>query len=61
MNSEQQIKDSGLEVKIVSRMFETCNDENKLGVYSDLSCIRISQTQNQVDKVTSGLKVRGRI
>ncbi len=35
MNSEQQIKDSGLEVKVVSRMFETPNDENKLGVYSD--------------------------
>ena len=35
MNSEQQIKDSGLEVKVVSRIFETPNDENKLGVYSD--------------------------
>ncbi len=35
MDSEQQIKDSELEVKVVSRMFETPNDENKLGVYSD--------------------------
>jgi hypothetical protein len=31
----QQIKDSGLEVKVVQRMFETPNDTNKLGVYSD--------------------------
>ena len=31
----QQIKDSGLEVKVVQRMFETPNDANKLGVYSD--------------------------
>ena len=31
----QQIKESGLEVKVVQRMFETPNDTNKLGVYSD--------------------------
>ena len=35
IDDEQRIRDSGLEVKVMSRMFETPNDENKLGVYSD--------------------------
>ena len=36
INDEQRITDSGLEVRVISRMFETPNDENKLGFYSDL-------------------------
>lgn len=35
ISDEHRIKDPELEVKVTSRMFETPNDENKLGVYSD--------------------------
>ena len=35
IDNEQRIRDSGLEVKVISRVFETPNDENKLGVFSD--------------------------
>ena len=35
INAKQRINNSGLEVKVISRMFETLNDENKLGVCSD--------------------------
>ncbi|KAK4695524.1 hypothetical protein P7C71_g2239, partial [Lecanoromycetidae sp. Uapishka_2] len=35
ITDEQQLRDSGLEVKVVRRKFEVPTDENKLGLYSD--------------------------
>ena len=35
ISDEHRIKDSELEIKVISRIFETPSEENKLGVYSD--------------------------